>query len=149
MARLPGHEARRLVFYRHLTGSDLNEHQGQRTVSLYVRPMEYCTRIRSVWPTVRDEIAFADKLATYKALGFDGVQMHDDDVVPYGGTWHETEQGAKRVKKMLDDHGLFCEFIAPRLWEDPHTIEAALPATRRKTANTPSIVHAAPWTSLR
>ena len=76
-------------------------------------------------PPVRDELAFAEKLETYKALGFDGVQMHDDDVVPYGGTWHETEQGAKRVKKLFDDHGLFCEFIAPRLWEDPQTIDGA------------------------
>jgi xylose isomerase len=49
--------------------------------------------------------------------------MHDDDVVPAGLTWQETERGAKSVKKILDDNGLVCEFVAPRLWEDPRTVD--------------------------
>lgn len=76
-------------------------------------------------PPVRAEVPFAQKIAEYKKLGFDGVQFHDDDVVPADLSWAETEKGAKAVKKMLDDHGLFCEFIAPRLWEDPRTIDGA------------------------
>lgn len=79
-------------------------------------------------PPVRAEVPFAQKIAEYKKLGFDGVQFHDDDVVPAGLSWAETEKGAKQVKKMLDDHGLFCEFIAPRLWEDPRTIDGAYTA---------------------
>ena len=33
-------------------------------------------------PPVRKEVAFAAKIREYKKLGFDGVQFHDDDVVP-------------------------------------------------------------------
>ena len=33
-------------------------------------------------PAVRKEVAFAAKIREYKRLGFDGVQCHDDDVVP-------------------------------------------------------------------
>ncbi|MDD2480065.1 MAG: hypothetical protein PHS31_09260, partial [Victivallaceae bacterium] len=33
-------------------------------------------------PVVRESIAFNKKLQTYKDLGFDGVQFHDDDAVP-------------------------------------------------------------------
>ena len=36
-------------------------------------------------PPVRDEVAFADKIRTYKKLGFSGVQFHDDDVCPLLG----------------------------------------------------------------
>ena len=32
-------------------------------------------------------------------------------------------KGVAKVKKMLDGEGLFCEFIAPRLWEHPKTID--------------------------
>ncbi len=83
-------------------------------------------------PPVRAEVPFANKIAEYKKLGFDGVQFHDDDVVPSDLSWSETEKGAKAVKKVLDNEGLFCEFIAPRLWEDPRTIDGAF------TSNDPS-----------
>ena len=33
-------------------------------------------------PPVRREVEFAQKIREYKKLGFDGVQLHDDDVVP-------------------------------------------------------------------
>jgi xylose isomerase len=74
-------------------------------------------------PPVRQEVAFADKIREYKKLGFDGVQFHDDDVVPADLGPAETTKGVAAVKKMLDGEGLFCEFIAPRLWEDPRTID--------------------------
>lgn len=74
-------------------------------------------------PPVRQEVAFAEKLRQYKKLGFDGVQCHDDDVVPADLSAAETTRGVAQVKKMFDDEGLFCEFIAPRLWEHPHTID--------------------------
>jgi xylose isomerase len=76
-------------------------------------------------PTVRAEVAFAQKIRQYKKLGFDGVQFHDDDVVPADLPPGETEAGVARVKKILDDEGLFCEFLAPRLWEHPSTIDGA------------------------
>src|SRR5579864_407238 len=74
-------------------------------------------------PPVRKEVAFASKIAEYKKLGFDGVQCHDDDVVEADLDPAATERGAKKVKKLLDGEGLFCEFIAPRLWEHPKTID--------------------------
>src|SRR6476659_623566 len=49
-------------------------------------------------PPVRRELDFARKLKAYKELGFDAVQFHDDEIV------------------------------APRLWEDPRTIDGALTA---------------------
>jgi xylose isomerase len=76
-------------------------------------------------PPVRKEVAFASKLREYKKLGFDGVQFHDDDVVEADLDPQATERGAARVKKMLDSEGLFCEFVAPRLWEHPRTIDGA------------------------
>jgi xylose isomerase len=36
-----------------------------------------------------------------------------------------TERGAAKVRKMLENEGLFCEFVAPRLWEHPKTIDGA------------------------
>ncbi len=76
-------------------------------------------------PVVRDEVSFAKKIKSYKRLGFDGVQFHDDDVVPADWDAVQTRKGVAKVKKLLDDEGLFCEFIAPRLWEHPKTIDGA------------------------
>src|SRR6267142_399892 len=74
-------------------------------------------------PPARKEVAFAAKIREYKRLGFDGVQFHDDDVVEADLDPGATQRGAAKVKKMLDGEGLFCEFIAPRLWEHPKTID--------------------------
>ena len=74
-------------------------------------------------PPVRKEVAFAAKIREYKKLGFDGVQFHDDDVVEADLPPAETMRGAAKVKKLLEGEGLFCEFIAPRLWEHPKTID--------------------------
>jgi xylose isomerase len=76
-------------------------------------------------PAVRKEMAFGTKIREYKKLGFDGVQFHDDDVVEADLDPQATFKGATKVKKILDEEGLFCEFIAPRLWEHPKTIDGA------------------------
>jgi xylose isomerase len=76
-------------------------------------------------PPVRKEMAFAAKIREYRKLGFDGVQFHDDDAVECGLTPQETDRAVAKVRKMLDGEGLFCEFIAPRLWEHPKTIDGA------------------------
>src|SRR2546421_3415417 len=76
-------------------------------------------------PAVRKELAFAAKIREYKKLGFDGVQFHDDDAVENDLDPQATERAAAKVKKMLDGEGLFCEFVAPRLWEHPRTIDGA------------------------
>ncbi|MFO0970637.1 MAG: TIM barrel protein [Gemmataceae bacterium] len=76
-------------------------------------------------PPVRKEVPFAAKIREYKKLGFDGVQFHDDDVVEADLDHAATMKGVAKVKKMLEGEGLFCEFIAPRLWEHPKTIDGA------------------------
>jgi xylose isomerase len=76
-------------------------------------------------PPARKEIEFARKLKSYKELGFDAVQFHDDDIVPADLDWPATQKGVAAVKKVLDGEGLFVEIVAPRLWEDPHTVDGA------------------------
>lgn len=76
-------------------------------------------------PPVRESFSFEEKLKVYKEFGFDGVQLHDDDAVPnltdLGS--RESIRVAEDLKKRLDDLELEAEFIAPRLWEDPRTID--------------------------
>ena len=76
-------------------------------------------------PPVRREVEFARKIKAYKELGFDAVQFHDDDIVPADWSWPEQQKGIASVKKMLEGEGLVAEFVAPRLWEDPRTIDGA------------------------
>ncbi len=76
-------------------------------------------------PPVRESFAFDEKLEVYRRLGFQGVQFHDDDVVPDIDS-HAPEEVLRRardVKKRLDDLELVAEFVAPRLWEDPRTVD--------------------------
>jgi len=76
-------------------------------------------------PTVRQPISFAKKLKVYKELGFDGVQFHDDDAVPELDNLSASAvlKRAAQLGKVLKDHGLVPEFVAPRLWENPLTID--------------------------
>lgn len=76
-------------------------------------------------PEVRKSIPFNRKLAAYKKLGFDGVQFHDDDAVPDMNNLSKKDivKEAKALKKTLDEHGLSAEFVAPRMWFDPRTID--------------------------
>lgn len=76
-------------------------------------------------PTVRKPESFAAKLKAYKKLGFDGVQYHDDDAVPDIDSKSASQviAEARRMKKLIHNHGLVAEFVAPRLWENPMTID--------------------------
>lgn len=79
-------------------------------------------------PPVRKEVSFGAKLREFKRLGFDGVQFHDDDIVAADQSPGETHRGIARVRKLLEGEGLFCEFVAPRLWEHPSTVDGAFTA---------------------
>jgi xylose isomerase len=81
-------------------------------------------------PTVRKTISFEKKLELFKSLGFDGIQFHDDDAVPElnGKTATQIQSEASSLKKRLDNLGLTAEFVAPRLWEDPMTIDGGYTA---------------------
>jgi len=76
-------------------------------------------------PDVREVYPHENKFGLYKKLGFDGMQFHDDDVVPGidGLTPAQIEQQTAAVKKILDDEGLVAEFVAPRLWFAPETVD--------------------------
>jgi xylose isomerase len=78
-------------------------------------------------PEVRPSIAFAEKLQVYKDLGFDAVQFHDDDAVPGLDDMSPAEirAAARARREQIEDHGLVAEFVAPRLWEHPKTIDGA------------------------
>ncbi|MGQ9515245.1 MAG: TIM barrel protein [Thermoproteota archaeon] len=78
-------------------------------------------------PPVRTSYSFKEKMEFYKKLGFDGVQFHDDDVVPNLNELSHSQvmDKAKEVRRMLDNLGLVAEFVAPRLWEDPRTVDGA------------------------
>jgi xylose isomerase len=78
-------------------------------------------------PPVRQPIPFSKKLKLYRKLGFEGVQFHDDDAVPdldkLSGS--AVIRQAAKLKRLLDGEGLVAEFVAPRLWEHPNTIDGA------------------------
>lgn len=88
-------------------------------------------------PTVRPTRDFADKLGVYRELGFDAVQFHDDDAVPNIDDLAPAQirQQAQAMRQMLDDRGLVAEFVAPRLWEDPFTVDGTF------TANNEAVRH--------
>ncbi len=74
---------------------------------------------------VRKAFPHEEKFALYRPLGFEGVQFHDDDVVP-GLDDLSPEQllrKAGEVKTMLDNMGLTPEFVAPRLWFAGQTVD--------------------------
>ena len=77
-------------------------------------------------PPVRPDLSFAQKLRIFKDLGFDYVQFHDDDAVANDVPASQLEARAREVKKMLDDEGMKAEFVAPRIWEDPLSVDGAM-----------------------
>ncbi|MDB6155016.1 MAG: xylA 2 [Chthoniobacteraceae bacterium] len=78
-------------------------------------------------PEVRPAFAHEDKYALYRPLGFEGVQFHDDDVVPGMDdlTAEQILRKAGEVKTMLSNQGLTPEFVAPRLWFSEKTVDGA------------------------
>lgn len=85
-------------------------------------------------PPVRPSRSFDEKLAVYKKLGFDAVQFHDDDAVPDLDNLSPARmrQAAREMSRKLDNHGLTAEFVAPRLWEHPLTIDGGFTANDPK-----------------
>jgi xylose isomerase len=86
-------------------------------------------------PPVRPALSFDAKLPLYGEMGFDAVQFHDDDAVPALNdlTAAQIRAEARTLRARLADQGLVAEFVAPRLWEHPLTIDGAY------TANDPAV----------
>jgi xylose isomerase len=96
-------------------------------------------------PEVRPSIAFAEKVKTFKEIGFSAVQFHDDDAVPKMNDMTDAQirAEARAVRRILDDHGMAAEFVAPRLWEDSRTIDGGF------SGNDPKERDFAVWRGLR
>lgn len=88
----------------------------------------------SYGPATRDEIAFEENVKKFAEIGFSAVQFHDDDAVPNMNELSEEEIKieARKVKSILDKYNLAAEFVAPRLWMDPHTIDGGFMSTCEK-----------------
>lgn len=76
-------------------------------------------------PEIRSVFPHEEKFALYRPMGFEGVQFHDDDVVPDldAQSPSAVESKAKEVSGMLKNQGLTPEFVAPRLWFAPETVD--------------------------
>jgi len=85
-------------------------------------------------PTVRTAFPFDKKVEILKGLGYDAMQFHDDDVVPDLDTLTAAEisKQARAIGAKLAKHGLVAEFVAPRLWESPMTVDGAYTANDPK-----------------
>jgi xylose isomerase len=86
-------------------------------------------------PPVRPTRAFGEKLAVFRELGFDAVQFHDDDAVPGLDDLRPAQiaDRARAMRSQIADAGLTAEFVAPRLWEHPNTVDGGF------TANDPTL----------
>ncbi len=85
-------------------------------------------------PATRKSYSFEEKIKKFKEIGFDAIQFHDDDAVPNMNelTNEEIVAEAKKVKALLDKYDLKAEFVAPRLWQDPRTIDGGFMSTSEK-----------------
>ena len=99
-----------------------------------VGPWNVHTGADSYGPETRMAIDLETKFARFAELGFSAVQFHDDDAVPNMNnlTEEEIKAEARKVKAMLDKYGLAAEFVAPRLWMDPHTTDGGFTSTSEK-----------------
>lgn len=88
-------------------------------------------------PAVRPTVPFADVLDAAVALGFEGIQFHDDDAVPNLENLAPAAivREAEAMRRRLDDLDLVPEFVAPRLWEHDRGIDGGYtsndPAARK------------------
>jgi xylose isomerase len=90
-------------------------------------------------PDVRAVFPHEKKFSLYRELGFEGVQFHDDDVVPNLDEIAPEQmlKKAAEMATMLKNQGLEAEFVAPRLWFASQTVDGAYTsnsATDRKYA---------------
>ncbi len=76
-------------------------------------------------PDVRPAFPHEEKYALFRSLGFEGVQLHDDDAVPDidEKTPAQIMAGARQLKSVLDCEGLMPEFVASRLWFAEQTVD--------------------------
>lgn len=99
-----------------------------------VGPWNVHTGADSYGPATRKEIPFEEKVKKFSEMGFSAIQFHDDDAVPNLNelTEEEIREEARKLKKLLDKYHMAAEFVAPRLWIDPHTIDGGFMSTSKE-----------------
>ncbi len=99
-----------------------------------VGPWNVHTGADSYGPATRADIPLEEKIKKFSEMGFSAVQFHDDDAIPNINNYNEKEirEKARELKKVLDKYGMAAEFVAPRLWMDPHTIDGGYMSTREE-----------------
>lgn len=90
--------------------------------------------VETFGPGVRPTVDLEEKFKKFAEIGLAGVQFHDDDVVPDMNNMSEAQivDYAKDVKATLDKYGLVSEFVAPRLWMDPHTTDGGFTSNSKE-----------------
>ncbi|WP_343247939.1 TIM barrel protein [Diplocloster hominis] len=90
--------------------------------------------VEAFGPGVRETIDLEAKVKKFAEIGLSGVQFHDDDAVPDMNNMSEKQivDYAKDVKSMLDKYGMTAEFVAPRLWMDPHTTDGGFTSNSKE-----------------
>ena len=90
--------------------------------------------VEAFGPGVRPTIDMEEKFKKFAEIGMSGVQFHDDDAVPDMNNMTEKQiiDYAKDVKATLDKYGLAAEFVAPRLWMDPHTTDGGFTSNSKE-----------------
>lgn len=85
-------------------------------------------------PPVRQSYELQEKLSMYREHGFEGVQFHDDDIVPdiENKSHAEVLKQAGQMRRMLDELGLVTEMVAPRLWMANETIDGGFTSNSEK-----------------
>lgn len=85
-------------------------------------------------PAVRKKIPLEKKIETFKKIGFDAVQFHDDDAVPDINDLSDSQirEKAKGIRRILDNQGMAAEFVAPRLWEDYRTADGGFTSNSKE-----------------
>ena len=99
-----------------------------------VGPWNVHTGVDSFGPSTRDEVTFEEKVKKFSELGFSAVQFHDDDAVPDMNdlTDDQIKVEARKVKSILDKYAMAAEFVAPRLWMDPRTVDGGYMSTSQE-----------------
>lgn len=85
-------------------------------------------------PDVRTPLADERKLSLYRSLGFEGIQLHDDDAVPAIDDKSPAQmiREAEELKTRFANQGLTPEFVAPRLWFSPRTVDGGYTSNREE-----------------
>ena len=74
-------------------------------------------------PAIREPYTLDEITDIAQSLGFSGLQFHDDDICPEEAPYNDMKVAAKEMRKKLRESGLEVEYLVPRLWDHPFTVD--------------------------